>query len=585
MMQQPNEPTPEVISLIRFSTADQVSEGRAGIDRQRRANMTGVALQGLKVRREMVVVDVSGRHVQEDPQFQQLFEELKDPTLAGVIVSEQSRIFRPEEFGDFAILDHFARNKKLIFTQAARIDPTTSEGRAALIMGGLMSGEELHKIRDRCNGGKATKRLQGFHPGGNQMLPKTVKFVRVRNADGKIITTHWELVPLEVERMQRAFQLLLHGDSYELIAEKVGGGWTGKGIHYALMNPIHIGIRRYEWEAKGTEYKPNATKKNPDPKIRRRLTKRAVPLDVPTRQDLESGKAQPIVEPIISIADFDRAQEIIAARMTHWRKSKLKNEGRDRFLANGNVSCTCGLPLYGKYGGRGSHLDVYLCRSRHKGGKGCGMPSIKRVDADAAIAETITMLADASFLMSALETALALQQAAPDPARAKRELALGKLENGRKEMLAMVRGGEMTRDEFKAEMAELEKEVRSLEALVPAAVPQIDATQIVQKICRVFVRFACLSFVQQRELLRGAVKSIIVDGHARAITTVTISGGYLGHGVNSVLPSRAQYGIDSLPDLTIRFPHPVVIADTFVDRRCTNGHHPNTVATQWRPIQ
>ena len=119
---QPNELTPEVISLIRFSTAEQVAEGRAGIERQRTANLAGAALHGLKIRREMVVVDVSGRHVKDDPQFQGLFDELKDPGLAGVVASEQSRIFRPEEYGDYAILDNFSRNRKLIFTPTARID-------------------------------------------------------------------------------------------------------------------------------------------------------------------------------------------------------------------------------------------------------------------------------------------------------------------------------------------------------------------------------------------------------------------------------------------------------------------------------
>jgi DNA invertase Pin-like site-specific DNA recombinase len=583
-MMQPNV-LPEVDSLIRFSTAEQIAEGRAGIDRQRRANEAGAALHGLKIRREIVVVDVSGRHVKDDPQFQQLFTDLGTvPTLTGVITSEQSRIFRPEEYGDYAILDHFSRNRKLIYTPTARIDPTTSEGRMTLVMGGLMSGEELHKIRDRCNGGKMTKRLEGKHPGGNHMLPKTVRFVRVRNAEGKVISCHWELVALEAERMKLAFQLLFEGDSYELIAEKVGGGWAGSSLHRAMMNPIHIGIRRYDAEAKGEEYLPAPTAKNPKPKKRRKPVKRAQPLDVPTRQDLESGKAQPIVEPILTLAQWDRAQEIIAERMTHWRKSKLKNEGRDRFVANGIGYCSCGETLYGKYGSRGPHLDSYICRTRHPKGKGCGMRSIKRIDLDAAIAETMAMLADAAFLMKALDAALALQQTAPDPARAEREQAIAKLANGRKEMLVMVRAGEMTRDEFKEQMTALESEVRALEALVPAPVPQADPKVIVQAFDRTFARFGTMNFNDQRAVLRGAVKSIIVDSHARTITSVTISGGYLGRGANSVLPSRTQSGISAVPDLTIRFPHPVVIPDTYVDRRTANGNHPNTVATQWRRV-
>jgi DNA invertase Pin-like site-specific DNA recombinase len=585
MMQPNGSSAPEVDSLIRFSTAEQVAEGRAGIERQRAANVAGAALHGLKIRREIVVVDVSGRHVKDDPQFQGLFEELKDPSLAGVIASEQSRIFRPEEYGDYAILDNFSRNKKLIYTPTARIDPTTSEGRMTLIMGGLMSGEELHKIRERCNGGKATKRLQGLHPGGNHMLPKTVKFVRERNADGKVIATRWELVPLEAERMKRAFQLLFEGDSYDVIAEKIGGDWTGSGLRRAMMNPVHIGIRRYEWEAKGEEYAPRPTVKNPKPKKRRRLTKRAVSLDVPTREELESGKARPIVEPIITLADWDYAQAIIVSRITKWRKSKIKNERRDRAVANGIGRCSCGEPLYVKYGSRGSHLDAYICKTRHPRGKGCGMQAVKRADLDAAIAQTITMLADADFLMGVLKAALALQQAAPDPARAEREQALRNLDNGRKELLIMVRKGYLRHNEFREQMAGLEAEVRALEALVPAPAPQLNPKQIMELVAAVFAEFAFLSFDQQRLLLRGAVKSIIVDSHARAITTVTISGGYLGNGANSVLRSRTQSGISAIPDLVIRFPHPVEIPDTYIDRRGANGNHPASIASRWGSVQ
>ena len=227
-----------------------------------------------------------------------------------------------------------------------------------------MSGEELHKIRDRCNGGKMTKRLEGKHPGGNQLLPKTVKFVRVRNAEG--IKTGRDLLGVGSDRgarMKLAFQLLFEGDSYELIAEKIGGGWTGSGLLRAMMNPIHIGIRRYQWEAKGDEYMPKASAKNPKPKKRSRLVKRAKPLDIPTREDLESGKAKPIVEPILTLAEWDRAQEIIVSRMTRWRKSKLKNDGRARHLATGIACCSCSDPLYPRYGSRTPDNDL-CCTGR-----------------------------------------------------------------------------------------------------------------------------------------------------------------------------------------------------------------------------
>src|SRR5579862_3253649 len=94
----------EVIDLIRVSTAEQ-AEG--GVERQRMANKAARERRGQKLRREIVVIDVSGRHVQNDPSFKALFKELEDPTLTGVQVAEQSRIFRPEHWSDYSILDYF----------------------------------------------------------------------------------------------------------------------------------------------------------------------------------------------------------------------------------------------------------------------------------------------------------------------------------------------------------------------------------------------------------------------------------------------------------------------------------------------
>ena len=60
-----------------------------------------------------------------------------------------------------------------------------------------------------------------------------------------------------------------------------------------------------------------------------------------------------------------------------------------------------------------SHLDTYVCKSRHKGGAGCGMHSIRRTDGDAAIESLVCQLADVTFLLTARDAALALQEARP----------------------------------------------------------------------------------------------------------------------------------------------------------------------------
>jgi hypothetical protein len=108
-------------------------------------------------------------------------------------------------------------------------------------------------------------------------------------------------------------------------------------------------------------------------------------------------------------------------RMTRWRKSKIRNANRERFLGLRISECSCGEPLYPRYGSRGPHLDAVYCKTRFKGGPGCGAQSIKRVDLAAAIDSVVVMLDNVDFLMDALNTALALRKAAPDPACKQRE--------------------------------------------------------------------------------------------------------------------------------------------------------------------
>src|SRR6516225_7563750 len=105
-----------VIALIRVSTEEQASKDKTGIPRQHAAIEAGVRLHGLTVEREEVVVDVSGRHVMDDPQFQGIFRDLKSGKVGGVIVAELSRLARPENPGDFIVYDPFKLYKRIIYT-------------------------------------------------------------------------------------------------------------------------------------------------------------------------------------------------------------------------------------------------------------------------------------------------------------------------------------------------------------------------------------------------------------------------------------------------------------------------------------
>ena len=569
VMSMPNK---EVISLLRLSTAEQAANDRSGLDRQRGINRATAAAHSLTIRREIEAVDVSGRHVRDDPQFQQLFRELEtDPTLAGIVVSEQSRLVRPEKFEHYTVLDIFARNRKMIWTPGGVIDATTEEGIMSLTLNGMMSGQELRKIKDRCISGKRVLRDKGLNPCPAHALPRTVRYVKIRNENGKVIDQRWELVPLMVERVKRAYQLLFEGQSYRSIAEQVGG-LSPDGFHKLMQNPIHIGIRRYAYTL-SPEYMPKATVKNPYPKRKRRSILADQPIDVPTREELILGTKQPIVPPIISMADFDRAQEIMRSRITRWRKGKIKNDGRPRFLLN-QVYCGCGEPVIGKYGSDGKRgqirpfLDRYVCRSTYPGDRhgeqGCRgeWRSIRRMDLEACVIQMIERLADRKFLTTLLKQLIVVSQPKPDPAQAQREAALRKHDQGRQTLLAMVRAGDISRAEFKAQMAILEHDKKATEALAPPPQQSLDPATIAIGLINTFQGFGMLAFGRQRAILQGALKRIIINGNERTVHSVTISGGYLGGskgGVNSPLLCSQYPQIDNPLDFVLKFPQPISI--------------------------
>jgi DNA invertase Pin-like site-specific DNA recombinase len=576
----------EVISLVRLSTAEQVGEFKAGLDRQIATNIDTANRFGLKIRRTITAIDVSGRHVRLHPEFQQLFEELKDSGLRGIVISEQSRLIRPDNFSDVAIFDEFSLNGKVIFLPTEMIDPSTPSGWINCLINAMMSGQELKQIKSRTNGSKERLRMQGLHVENHCALPRTVKYIRIRNENGKVIKTRWELNPLEVQRTLRAAQLLREGLSYSAICRKVGN-WTKSALRKHLMNPIHIGIRRYSVQYTGPEYLPEPTAKNPTPtKMRRKMRKREIILDVPTREELEAGTKPPIVEPIMTLAQWDELQEIITQRKTNWTKWFETKPKRPAFLVAGLTFCRCGMRLYGQRHGYNTELDNYRCASMYDTRKRCPQAtSIHRADLESAIGSMMKQLVNPKFVQKAVESILEARQAQGlDKAAHERELAREKLEFAKRELRKALRSGDLDAASFKEDMTAVENDLRALNALAPKTGPIINPEEVAKALYRAFLHFSDLPFESKRKILTGAIKEIIVDAKLRQIIAITIRNGYLGSqgivltdglvsSVNSCSHRTAQTRIYSSPDLTLPFGESLIIPRLYSGRSASDEAH------------
>lgn len=549
-------PAPKVISLIRVSTEEQAKGDKAGIPRQIESNRIGLQRHGLEMLREVTVIDVSGSNVLFDPQFQQIFEDLKRPDVAGVIVSEQSRLLRPMEFGDFALLDHFLKNKKFVFTMSEKLDPNSQHGFTALTVHAMMAGNELREIHKRFADGKEVERKKGRHMSGPTSLPRGVKFVRLRDPlTGKVVSEHWELDPIVAAMVRRAYELLFAGDSCAMIADELGFVDSSNAIIRMLKNPIWKGYREYTTRMAGEKYQPISRKTGLPGKFRCRVVRRDTPLLV--KIDLPS---------VVSDEEWERAQEILSRR-TKGNLRRRKSE--DLFLLSGLAKCSCGRALYLNHAPINSRWGpgAYYCATNHKVNRKrwnvepCEGSSIQATKLDTFLEEVLTKYLLDAELIAALLPKAAKMKAAADPAKAKREARLVEIKAESKRARDLAVKGLMPDDELKERVRSLELEARSLEKLAPvAAAEPLSAALIVKLLTAFFAGFANLPIAEKRNLLRRAVREITVG--SRSVLSVTLNGGFVGmlqEKANHVRCSTTPNLISVVPDLTLHFPKPLVI--------------------------
>jgi DNA invertase Pin-like site-specific DNA recombinase len=472
----------KIISLLRVSTDLQ------DLSRQRTDVRRVIAAHGLDVLRTVEVDGVSGRHVQQDPQFQAIFRDLQRADVAGVAISALDRLFRPEQYSDFCILDYFRANRKLIFSaKEGVLDPATDAGFLMSLMSGAQAGMEWRELRRRTMQGKEELRRQGKHVQGPAALPRGIAY-------DKATGQHSYQEP-DCSRVARMFPLLLAGDSFATIATRVGGDWSGEGVRKTLRNPIWaFGTRTYPADAHREE--PYMVKVIDNP---------LVPVDV-----------------------WEAAQRELDRRKTERRKTKRP----PRFELSGLLRCACGKPYYPRCGGKkyGTRKDYYYCSSAFPGhGPKCGARSWKREQVDAAVEHLIGETLCQAPVLHAILSAIAEGQPQAGDARTKAEKGIARLEAKRSRIVDMRADDQITRKECSKRLTAVDLELQVARAAVAAAqsrAPEMDMYALARGLAGVFALFSSLPFTEKRDLLRRAVRHVVIkDG---TIPSITLQGGFLG---------------------------------------------------------
>jgi site-specific DNA recombinase len=374
-----------VIELIRVSTQDQAKQDRAGIQAQQAANRRTATQFGLVISRTILIADVSGAMVLHSPEMQDLVRTMRGRSIHGVVAKEFSRLMRPENFDDFALLQIFAETGTILYLPDGPLDFASKSGRLFGALRAAIAGVERTEILERIWAAKEEKRRAGEHAQSEIALPLGVGYERQ--------TKRW-FFNHDAQRVREAFRLFLAGETtYVDVGRKVG--IDPINLRIILRNPVYTGWRIYNQRRDPSlqAFRTRAGGRQGDrPKIER------------APEDIIRVK---ILEPLVSESDFNRVQQILTLkRQNHWR---ARPDHQRRFIFSGFLRCgECGSLMY-------SHAnrkrDWYVCKNRtwptrvtreKQGMKACTNPYMERTRIESILSELLEQQLTNPEILSAI---------------------------------------------------------------------------------------------------------------------------------------------------------------------------------------
>ena len=489
-----------VIELVRVSTEGQAAEDRAGIPAQRAANRRTAAQYGLEIVRTIELTDVSGAAVLRAPKMQELLRLIESPEIHGVVAKEFSRLMRPENFVDYALLQAFADTATVLYLPEGPIDFRSKSGRLFGALRAAIAGLERTEILERVWAAKEEKRRAGKHPQSQVTLPFGVGY---EPKDGR-----WYL-KAEVQKVREAFRLFLAGEtSYTEVGRKVG--IEPFNLRIILRNPIYTGWRVY---SQRRDPSPNAIRAQHDGRQADRPKISRAPDEIIRVK---------VLEPIVSEEDFRRVQQIMdLKKLNHWR---VRPDHERRFTYSGFLRCgLCGNLVY-------THAhrphDWYVCKSRTaaerqlreaRGLKSCMNPYMRRERLESCIDTLLSQrLTDPDFLKRVTSEYFECSNLKPSAGEISRlQRARYQIEAKRKRVLEAYFENLIDRTERDRRLADIERDEGFYEERFLNIRPETCELSV-EELAEVFAPFhewEFLSRPDKRRILQTAVPEIHVQSY------------------------------------------------------------------------
>ncbi len=496
----------KVVELIRVSTEGQAAETSASIPAQRNVNRQTAAAFGLTVVRSIEMSDVSGAAVLFAPEMKELLRLIQSPDVHGVVTKEFSRLMRPENFSDYALLEAFAETNTVLYLPEGPLDLSTKEGRLIAPIRAAIAGLERTEMLERVWHAKEAKRRAGEMPQSKITLPCGVGYDRQTNT--------WFYKP-DSEKIRIAFQAFLSGEtSYYSVGKRLG--ISPYGLRIMLRNPIYTGWRVID---KRRDPSVGAHKAGKDGRQADRRKIARAPEDVIRIKVINT----PLVEP----ADFDRVQQIMdLKKKRHWR---TRTDYQHRFTYNNFLVCDeCGRLMYTHFRRR----DYYICSGRQKAG--CNSRYIRKELIEPQLDDLFsTKLTDRSFLATIAEEWDRLADSSSVGASKERLTAqISHLRGKRGRIIDLFVEGLISPEDRDQKLAAIEHDlafcIEELERISPNQ--GVDVNQLAT-VFEPFFEFAFLSRDQKRTML-GAIVPEIRIRNGQVVGFTLLPGSIVGNEIS-----------------------------------------------------
>lgn len=497
-----------VLELIRVSTERQAGEDRAGIPAQRDTNRRTCLTFDLTIVRTFELVDVSGTEVLNSPQMRELLDLMKSPDICGVVTKEFSRLFRPDNFSDYVLLQHFIDTKTVLYLPDGPIDLVSKSGRLLGTLQAALAGFDRISILERMNDAKESMRRAGKHAGGESSLPYGVAY------SPKV---GWSYTA-NAEKVRTAFRLFVSGEtSYTVISQKLHIPRTN--VRFILKNPIYAGWREYREKRDSS---PSGYVKGLNGRQGYRRKVQRAPDEV-IRVHVLDG--------IVSEEDFNRVQQIIESkRQKHWR---ARSSAPNHYTYNGNLICgDCGNLLY-------THTakdDYYICKSHNtrearlraeRGLTPCSNRYMLRKKLEPRIDHLLgEKLREPAFLTQVVDEFNSRTRDAanrPGVERSAIQKKLAALGSKRKRILEAFFEGVIEKDERDSRITEVDAEMETFQQILLDSTPAVKdvSTAKLEQILEPFGEWEFLCREDKRTLLADICPEIEVDKYN--ITSINVN--------------------------------------------------------------